>query len=107
MSPGSIRKQREDIQGPLPLEETCKVDHFRANVQTKKLMNSCIKYRSSSEFQNRSWLSTEKDIMNKFKESRSKNQINELPKVDRSSGNLAEEQFAAAKEQYKSFRRRQ
>ena len=105
MSPGHIRRQMANRQAPLPAEDPCKIELMKnASFNNKKINGSYIKYRSTGEFENKRWQSSEKDILEKFKGSRSK--VEELPMVRRIS-NQNNISFASAKEQYNEFRRKQ
>ena len=86
MSPGHIKRQLANRQAPLPAEDPCKIELIKnASMRNKKINGSYIKYRSTGEFDNKRWQSSERDIVEKFKESRSK--VEELPMVRSSSSN--------------------
>ena len=80
MSPGCIKKQLQNRQTPLPTEDPCKIELIKSNSNNgKKIGNSWIKYQSSGEFNSKRWLSSSKDIIGNWKESRVK--CDALPKV--------------------------
>jgi len=71
MSPGIIKHQLEGKQSPLPLEDPCRIDLLQTNSHIK-VPNSYIMYRSTTGFEGKKWNSSEKDVLEKFKESRMK-----------------------------------
>ena len=106
-------------QSPLPAEDPCKIELVKSNSSVnKKIEGNYIKYRSTGDFNRTRWLSSEKGIKDQFNESRcqfkeirsqfkeSRCRVQELPQVRRKS-QQQEGSFAAAREQYEAFRRRQ
>ena len=69
-SPGFIRKQLENRQAPLPLEDTCRIEHFRVNPRPCKVPDSVILFKSGAAMEAKRWMSSEKDVIENFMESR-------------------------------------
>ena len=75
MSPGIIKHQLEGKQAPLPVEDPCRIDLLQSKSHIK-VPNSYIMYRSTAGFEAKKWSSSEKDVLERFKESRIKKSMN-------------------------------
>jgi hypothetical protein len=92
-----------------------------ANNKIVKIPENYIKYKSSAHIDSKTWKSSEKDILDKFQESRARKSFNELPTVSKQGLNLSFNELpavnkhglnqsfnsAGAKEAYDHFRKRQ
>lgn len=103
---GIIRHQHDSRQTPLPLEGTCRIEHFQRSKQGR-LPDSVILFKSSSNVEGRKWVSSEKEVIESFRESRMRrSSVKELPVVSKTHIPEANG-HAHAHEIYNSFRMRQ
>jgi hypothetical protein len=77
---------------------------LRNHSTSSKYPNTYVKFRSTGEFNSKKWLSSEKEIIHSFRQSQSR--VKELPNLGKRS-QVSEMSFAAAKQQYDGFKKRQ
>jgi hypothetical protein len=86
----------ESRQTPLPLSNPFKIELVKSpNQRSSKVPDSIIKFKASAEMDSKRWMSSEKDLIAKFKESRMKKSSNELPIVSKNVLNGSMTSFMA------------
>lgn len=80
-SPGTIRKQLENRQAPLPPADPCRIELLQSGGSVRH--DAVIKFQAEGE---RQWLQSEQDLLRRFKEDRlRRSSAQELPVVGKVS----------------------